>query len=154
VFDAVMIAGQSISAARVGTGDGAALKVALDVANAIPAENRPTLVARVDAPGVKLATPPRRALHADLDASVVVAANQYDDRVVSIRVVHDADGAVHDVGSVSVPLGELVARRQVATANGAILRLVLEAAPSDAAPGSASGFGAPQALTSAAPARR
>jgi hypothetical protein len=155
VFDALMIAGQSISAARIGSGDGAALRVALDVANAIPAENCPTLVARVDAPGVApLTTPPRRALHASLAASVTVAANHYDDRALSIRLVHDAGGALHDVGVVSVPIGELVARRKVVLADRSILRLELEAAPTDAAAGTASGFGPAQAVTSAAPSRR
>jgi tetratricopeptide (TPR) repeat protein len=155
VFDALMIAGQSISAARIGSGDGAALRVALDVANAIPAENCPTLVARVDAPGVgPLATPPRRALHASLAASVTVAANHYDDRALSIRLVHDAGGALEDVGVVSVAMGDLVARRSVVLADRSILRLELEAAPTDIAAGTASGFGAAQAVTSAAPARR
>jgi tetratricopeptide (TPR) repeat protein len=155
VFDAVMIAGQSISAARVGSGDGAALKMALDVANAMPAENRPTLVLRVDAPGVpRLTTPPRRGLHAVLDGSVAVLANHYDERPLSVRVVHDDGVAQHDVGVVSIPLGELVARRRIVAADGSVLRLELEIAPTDAAAGTATGFGPSQAVTSAAPSRR
>ncbi|HET7754050.1 MAG TPA: hypothetical protein VFK85_09075 [Anaeromyxobacteraceae bacterium] len=155
VFDAVMIAGQSISATGVGAGEGRALKMALDVANAVPAENRPTLVARVDAPGVPgLATPPRRALHATLDATVTVLANHYDERPLSIRVVHDAGGVAQDVGTVAVPLGELVSRRSVILSDRSILRLELDAVPTDAAAGTSSGFGPGQAVTSAAPPRR
>jgi tetratricopeptide (TPR) repeat protein len=155
VFDAVMIAGHSISAARIGSGDGTALRVALDVANAVPSENRPALVARVDAPGVAgLATPPRRGLHAPLDATVIVAANHYDERALSVRIAHEAGGALHDVGLVSVPLGELVARRGAVLADRSILRLELEVAPSDAAAGTTSGFGPAQAVTRAAPPRR
>ena len=156
VFDAVMIAGRSISAARIGSGEGAALKVALDVANAVPAENRPTLVAAVDAPGLpRLTTPPRQALHAVLDANVAVLANHYDERPLSIRIVHEgAGGTRHDVGLVSVPLGALVTRRSVVLADQSVLRLEVEAVPTDVAAGTASGFGPGGAVTSAAPPRR
>jgi hypothetical protein len=114
----------------------------LDAARRLPRENLPSLIITVVLPdGRALQTAPRIGVHAALDGSFVVASNGYDDRAVSVRVVHDAgSGRPLEVGTVSVPLGDLVTNREIAVADGSVSELRLEADPADLPEGTYSGL--------------
>lgn len=114
--------------ARATAGAGPA-GLALDLVRRLPVENQPTLVVTVGLPdGRGLQSAPRRGAHAALDGSFVVASNAYDDRQVSLRVVHDdgRDRAV-DAGVVTFRLGDLVARRELSLSGQAVDELRIEA---------------------------
>jgi tetratricopeptide (TPR) repeat protein len=95
----------------------ASASVALDLARRVPRDNQPNLVVTVGLPdGRGLQTAPRRGVHLALDGSFVVASNAYDDRQLSLRVVHEdaRGGQAVDVGVVTFRLGDLVAQRELA----------------------------------------
>ncbi len=129
--------------------------LAIDVARRIPPENQPTLVVAVGLPdGRALQSSPRRGAYAMLDGSFVVATNAYDDRALSIRVVHD-DGAGRpvDVGVVDVRVAELVSRGELALSGASIAELLVEAGPADRPEGAYSGMAPiPDAASNVAPA--
>jgi tetratricopeptide (TPR) repeat protein len=116
--------------------------LAVELARRVPRENQPTLVVTAALPdGRGVQSAPRRGAHVTLDAVVVVASNALDDRVLSLRVVHD-DGrrGQVDVGLVSFRLGDLVSARELSVSGGAVDELRLEADVSDLPDGGFSGL--------------
>lgn len=121
---------------------GTPVGLALDLARRVPRDNQPTLVVTVGLPdGRGLQTSPRRGVYAVLDGSFVVATNAYDERVISLRVVHD-DGAGRplDVGVVSFQVAELVGRGELSVADGSVSELRVEADPADLPDGAFAGL--------------
>jgi tetratricopeptide (TPR) repeat protein len=114
------------------TRSGGASGAAVDAARRVPLLNQPVLIVTVALPdGRDAQTAPRRGAYALLEGSFTVMANGYDDRKVSLRVVHDDGGRTVDAGLVFVRLGDLVANGKAALANGAVIALELDAVPSD-----------------------
>lgn len=133
--------------------------VALDLARRIPPENQPTLVVTLALPdGRAFQSAPRRGVYALLDGSIVVAANAYDERTISLRVVHDAGGGrMTDVGLVAFRVADLVANGEVALSEGSVTELRIEADVADQPEGTFSGLtqigGAPAPAPAAPPVR-
>jgi tetratricopeptide (TPR) repeat protein len=130
--------------------------VALDLARRIPPENQPTLVVTLALPdGRASQSAPRRGVYALLDGTIVVAGNAYDERTISLRVVHDAGGGrMTDVGLVSFRVADLVANGEVALSEGSVTELRIEADVADQPEGTFSGLtqiGGPPAPAPAAP---
>lgn len=95
--------------------------------------------------GRQVATPPLRGDWARLDAAFVVAANSYDERIVSARVlrlVHrpGADDPPFDLGTVSFRLSDLLAQRGLVLAEGVVEELRLDAVPTDLPEGEVRGL--------------
>ncbi len=85
----------------------------IDAAMSIPRENRPTLSVQVTLPdGMRLTTPAQNGLYVVYDAELVVATNSFDERPLTMHVVHWNGHAYEDVGVVEFPLGEIVRRRE------------------------------------------
>jgi hypothetical protein len=141
VFDAVMI-GARAADRGFESDDPSALRTAIEVATAVPDENQPELWAVIDLGGRRFRTPPRRSLHATPDASVVVAANHHDERLVTIRVVQRAGAGDRDVGVVQVRLADLLSRGRVALRAASLARVELAVAPADAQEWTATGCAA------------
>ncbi len=103
----------------------------IEAAMSLPPENRPNLSVRVTLPdGTLLSTPSVNGLYVAYDSEFVVATNSFDERKLSLRVVHQNGPLVEDVGIVEFPLGEIV-RRHEAHLNGqsvAALDLAIEPA--------------------------
>jgi hypothetical protein len=127
----------------------------LEVYDALPHENRPSLYASLVLPdGRQFATQPQRALRARLDSTVVVDTNSYDDRPVTIRILHaDPAGAV-EIGAVTFRLMDAVAGR-LELADRSIVELKVGAERSSLKDGQAQGFAPvppPRPVPAAAPA--
>ncbi|ABS25906.1 hypothetical protein [Anaeromyxobacter sp. Fw109-5] len=137
----------------------APIGVALDLARRIPQENQPNLVVSLALPdGRAYQSEPRRGVYALLEGSLVVSANAYDERTISVRVVHDAGGGrMTDVGLLAFRVADLVARGELAVAGGAVAELRLEADVADQPEGTARGLtqiaGAPPAPAPVPPVR-
>jgi hypothetical protein len=103
----------------------------IEAAMNFPPENRPNLSVRVALPdGTLLTTPSVNGLYVAYDSEFVVATNSFDERRLSLRVVHANGPYFEDVGVVEFPLGEIVRRRE-ARLNGqsvAGLELTIEPA--------------------------
>lgn len=103
----------------------------VEAARSLPPENRPNLSVRVSLPdGTLLSTPSVNGLYVAYDSEFVVATNSFDERRMSLRVVHQNGPVAEDVGVVEFPLGEIV-RRQEAQLNAqsvAALELSIEPA--------------------------
>jgi hypothetical protein len=132
--------------------------VALDLARRIPPENQPTLVVTLALPdGRAFQSAPRRGVYALLDGSVVVAANAYDERTISLRVVHDQGGGrMSDVGLLAFRVADLVANGEVALSEGSVTELRIETDVADQPEGTFSGLtqiGGPPAPQPAPPVR-
>jgi hypothetical protein len=129
--------------ARLAEVAGGSAGSALDLARRMPRENQPTLVVTVGLPdGRGLQTPPRRGVATALDGSFVVLSNAYDDRELSLRVVHDEGrgGRSVDVGVVTFRLGDLVTQRALAVAGQSVEELRLEADAANLADGAFAGL--------------
>jgi tetratricopeptide (TPR) repeat protein len=99
----------------------------LEAWDALPVENRPSLLVMVDLPdGRRVATPARQAIHARLDASFVVATNAYDDRTLTFRVAHRDGPRLVELGAMSLPIAALVERGDAALADGSVVELRLD----------------------------
>ena len=85
-------------------------------------------------------TPPRFGSYANLESSFVVAANGYDDRTVSLRVFRGAGDRPLDLGTVSFPLAELIARGRLAVSGDAIQEVRVECDPADLPEGAVTGL--------------
>jgi tetratricopeptide (TPR) repeat protein len=102
----------------------------MEAALAIPPENRPSLSIRVALPdGTLLSTPVQNGLYVTYDAEFVVATNSFDERKLSLRVVHGEGGWSEDVGVVEFPLGEIVRRREADLSDQSVARLQLSIEP-------------------------
>jgi hypothetical protein len=116
--------------------------VVLDLTRRLPRENQPTLIVTAGLPdGRGLQSAPRRGAYATLDGAFVVASNAYDDRTLSLRVVHDdGGGRAVDAGVVTFRIGDLVARRELSLSGHAVGELRLEADPADLPDGAYAGL--------------
>jgi tetratricopeptide (TPR) repeat protein len=114
----------------------------LDLARRVPPQNQPTLVLAIALPdGRAVQTAPRRGVYARLDGSFVITANAYDDRAISIRVVHDeGSGRPMDVGMVSFRIADLVASGELGLADASVTELRVEADPDDLPEGTVAGL--------------
>jgi tetratricopeptide (TPR) repeat protein len=107
--------------------------VSLRAVRVRPGGPRGPLVVVVRLPdGRAVQTEPRDGGRARLDATFVVAANAYDDRVVSARVLRltGRDEAPFDLGTVSFRLADAIRRGPLSLEDGAVDGLVVDAAPS------------------------
>jgi len=106
---------------------------AVEMARRLPRENQPTLVVTIALPdGRGVQSAPRRGAYTLLEGGFTVTTNGFDERAVSVRVVHDdGSGRPVDVGLVSVRLSDVVARGELSLAGGALLDLRIAAVPSD-----------------------
>jgi tetratricopeptide (TPR) repeat protein len=111
---------------------GRGIRRLIEAAMSIPPENRPNLSVRVALPdGTLLTTPAVHGIYVTYDSEFVVATNAFDERRLSLRVVHGNAQFSEDVGVVEFPLGEIVRRRE-AHLNGqsiAAMDLAIEPAP-------------------------
>jgi tetratricopeptide (TPR) repeat protein len=127
----------------------------MDLYDALPHENRPTLVATVTLPdGRQFSTAPQTALRARFESFVVVATNALDDRPVAVRITHaDAEGTV-EVGAVTVRMSDLLAGGALVLSDRSVVELRLAAERSGQADGSVQGFAPvrpPPGLAAASP---
>lgn len=127
----------------------------LDVYDALPHENRPNLYAALALPdGREWATPPQQAIRARLESLVVVGANSYDDRPVSVRVFHASPQGPVEVGAVTFRLMDAIAGGEMELADRSVveLRVVVERSPLQ--DGAAQGFAPVPPPPARAPAAR
>ncbi len=104
----------------------------IEAAMSIPAENRPTLSIQVALPdGTLLTTPTKHGLYAVFDSEFVVMTNAFDERRLSLRVVHGNGMPYEDVGTVEFPLGEIVRRHEASLHAQSITGLQLAIDPAD-----------------------
>lgn len=115
-------------------GGGIDNRVLRDVAD-VPRDNRPSLVVEVVLPdGRRLASSVREGPYFNLDASFVVAANGFDRRRLTFRVLHQEPGRpVAQVGEVSVGVGELISRPAGSVSAPPVLALELQVDPAEGA---------------------
>ena len=137
-------------------GQGRRTVTGIDLYDALPHENRPTLVATMTLPdGRQFSTAPQTALRARFESFVVVATNALDDRPLSIRITHaDAQGPV-EVGAVTLRMADLLNGGDLVLSDRSIVELRLSAERSSQADGSVQGFapvGHRQGLATARPA--
>jgi len=104
------------------------------VAN-VPGQNRPRLTVEAVLPdGRRLTSAVREGPYFNLDASVVVLANGFDKRRLTLRVMHQPPGgAPEKVGEITVPVGELVGRPNGSVSAPPILAMELQVDPADGA---------------------
>jgi tetratricopeptide (TPR) repeat protein len=110
---------------------GRASRRIIDAALSIPPENRTTLAVHVTLPdGTRLSTPAQNGLYVGYDSEFVVATNSFDERRLTMHVVHWNGQGFEDVGAVEFPLGEVVRRREASLSGQSVadLRLEIDAA--------------------------
>jgi tetratricopeptide (TPR) repeat protein len=118
-----------------------AVREALEIYDALPLENHPSLYATLTLPdGRQYATAPQKGVRARFDATVVMATNAYDDRPVAIRVFHAGEAGPVEVGGVTVRMMDLVNGGEVGLKDRGILQLKLVAKPSPLQDGASEGF--------------
>ncbi len=86
--------------------------------------------------GRRMQTAPERGARARLDSAFVIAANAYDDRTVSasvLRFVHRPGEPPLELGNVSFRISDLLSRRVLALADGAVDELRVDVVPTDRA---------------------
>lgn len=84
--------------------------------------------------GRRMQTPPERGAWARLDSSFVVSANAYDDRSVSatvLRMVERPHAPPLELGRVTFRLSDLLTRRILVLADGAVDELRVDVVPTD-----------------------
>ncbi len=104
----------------------------VEAAMSIPPENRPNLSVQVALPdGTRITTPAVHGLYVAYDSEFIVATNAFDERRLSLRVVHGNAQFSEDIGVVEFPLGEIVRRREAHLNGGSVaaLDLNIELAP-------------------------
>jgi len=136
-------------------GQGRRTVTGIDLYDALPHENRPTLVATLTLPdGRHYSTAPQTALRARFESFVVVATNALDDRPLSIRITHvDAQGTV-EVGAFTIRMADLLDGGDLVLSDRSVVELRLAAERSGQADGSVQGFapvGRPPGLAAARP---
>ncbi len=121
---------------RMGNLQSPSTKAALvTLAPQIPAANQPNLVILATLPdGSQLETPVKKALAAPFTSRFAVVTNVFDDRSLTLRVVHRDPGGDVEMGLVDVPLGRLVDSRQGSFWGGSVADLQLTAEPYDGRP--------------------
>ena len=107
-----------------------------DLAMSIPHENRPQLRIEVHHPdGMHLTTQGRHGIYTDYGAEFVAIANAFDNRPVGFQVYIDGPHGSELLGSVDVPVHELVERRDVSLEGASILSLRLSTVSDSRQPG-------------------
>jgi tetratricopeptide (TPR) repeat protein len=130
-----------IASAALDPRNGPAGQLSMQLYEALPDENRPNLVASIELPdGRRFATPPRTAVFTRLDGTVVVATNSFDERALTVRVVHQDVAGPVDVGAVTFRLADLVAKKALVLGDRAVVELRVSAEPSPQRDGSLSGL--------------
>jgi tetratricopeptide (TPR) repeat protein len=115
--------------------------------------DQPHLGLEIDLPdGRRIATGTRRTLDLVLDARFVVESNHYDDRPVTFRAIHDDGRRRHELGVVTIPLADLVARPDAAFRDDVIAELRVRADATDQPEGAFSGAAPVPDATNLAPA--
>ncbi len=101
----------------------------------VPRENRASFLVEVVLPdGHRFASAVRDGPYFTLDASFVVAANGFDKRRVTLRVVHQEPGRpAEPAGEISVGLGELIGRSTGTVSAPPVLAMELQVDPADGA---------------------
>jgi tetratricopeptide (TPR) repeat protein len=111
-----------------------------EVYDAVPNENRPELFASMTLPdGREFATEPQRTLRARLDSMVVVNTNAYDDRQVTVRILHSDRTGAYEVGAVSFRFMDALAN-ELRFADRSVVELRIAAEPSALRDGQTQGF--------------
>jgi len=132
------LVGLLASAALDGTGRGG--RDALDVYDALPHENKPALYASLALPdGREFVTEPQKAIHARLEALVVVNTNFYDDRPVALRILHADRTGAFEIGAVTFRLKDALAG-ELTLADRSIVELRVVGEPSPLRDGQSQGF--------------
>jgi len=119
-------------AAGAGRGvDNRLLRLVADV----PGQNRPRLTVEAVLPdGRRLTSAVREGPYFNLDASLVVMANGFDRRRLTLRVMHQPPGgAPEKVGEVTVTVGELIGRPTGSVSTPPVLAMELQVAPAEGA---------------------
>ena len=102
----------------------------IEAAMSIPPENRPNLSVRVSLPdGTVLTTPAVVGLYVAYDSEFVVMTNAFDERRLSLRVVHGNAEFSEELGLVEFPLGEVVRRREAQLSGQSVAGLDLAISP-------------------------
>ncbi|NMO15354.1 hypothetical protein HPC49_03250 [Pyxidicoccus fallax] len=114
----------------------------MEMAMAIPDENRPQLrVEALLADGTRLTTPARGGVYTRYDSEFVTLSNAFDEQRVIFNVYSDDPRGGELMGTVEVPVRELVEQREVALRGRNIFSLKLSTLPGDGRePGSFQGM--------------
>jgi len=124
-------------------GQGRRTVAGLDLYDALPHENRPSLVATLTLPdGRQFTTAPQTALRARFESYVVLSTNALDDRPIAVRVTHTDGRGVVEVGAVSVPVASLLGGGELVLSDRSVVELRLVAERSGQADGAVQGFAA------------
>lgn len=107
-------------------------ELVLEMAMAIPRENRPQLrVEALLADGTHLTTPVRDGIYTGFDSEFVLLSNAFDEQRITFQVYVEDPRGRELVDTLEVPVRELVARREVALEGRSVIALKLSAAGSD-----------------------
>ncbi|MCY1020325.1 hypothetical protein [Pyxidicoccus sp. MSG2] len=111
--------------------------VVMELAMTIPQENQPRL--RIEAllpDGTRLTTPPKNGIYMGYDSEFVILGNAFDETPITFQVYMDDPRGNEMVGTVDVPVRELVAQRNLSLKGRSVLALKLATANGDGrAPG-------------------
>ncbi|WIG92808.1 hypothetical protein [Myxococcus sp. SDU36] len=112
-----------------------------DLAMSIPHENRPRLRVEVLHPdGMHLTTLGRDGIYTAYDAEFVAVANAFDERRVGFQVYMDGPNGSELLGSVDVPMRELVEHREVSLEGRSVIALTLSTGGDGRQPGPYAGM--------------
>lgn len=115
---------------RTGPRAGSTSRRVIDAALSLPPENRPTLAVRVTLPdGMRLSTPAQNGLYVVYDSEFVVMTNSFDERRLTLHVVHEHGPVAEDVGVIEFPLGEIVRRREASLSAHSVAGMDLAITP-------------------------
>lgn len=119
---------------------------AIDVYEALPHDNKPDLFASIVLPdGREFVTSPQKALRARLDSVVVLNTNSYDDRPISVKIIHYDRSRSVEIGAVTFRMVDAVGG-ELRLADRSLVELRLAAEPSPLRDGQTQGFTLVEAL--------
>jgi len=122
-------------------GQGRRTVAGIDLYDALPHENRPSLTATLTLPdGRQFATAPQTALRARFESLVVLSTSALDDRPLAVRITHTDPRGTVEVGAVNVPVADLLKGGELVLADRAVVELRLVAERSGQSDGSVQGF--------------
>lgn len=116
--------------------------VVQDMAMALPQENQPRVRVEVLLPeGTRLTTPPKHGIYTGFDSEFVILGNAFDETPLTFQVFIEDGRGGELLGTVDVPIREVVAQRNVALKSRTVLGLRLATANGEGrAPGSMQGM--------------
>ncbi|QSQ23440.1 hypothetical protein JY651_00170 [Pyxidicoccus parkwayensis] len=116
--------------------------VVMDMAMALPMENQPRVRVEVLLPdGTRLTTPPKKGIYTGFESEFVIVGNGFDETPLTFQVFIEDGRGPELLGSVDVPVREVVSQRNVALKSRTVLGLKLAAANGEGrAPGSMQGM--------------